>query len=259
MRILAVGDVVGQPGRDAVAKLLPRLRDEYQLDLVVANGENAAGGRGLTPSTADELLRAGVDVVTSGNHIWHDKNIIPYLEQSTPVLRPLNFPPGAPGRGHLIYDLGAKGQVMVINLCGRVELLNIDCPFRTVDHLLEGLATRPTVIVVDMHAEATSEKAAMGWFLSERVSAVVGTHTHVPTADARILPGGAAFVSDLGMVGPRDSIIGVKMEPVIQHFLTGMPSRFEVAEGKVVFNAVLVVVNDRTGKAVSIERVDRVV
>jgi metallophosphoesterase (TIGR00282 family) len=257
MRILAVGDVIGQPGRQAVHRLLPALRAELQLDLVIANGENSAGGRGLTAATAEELFRSGVDVITSGNHIWHDKDVIAYLERNVPVVRPLNYPPGVPGRGYVIHDLGAKGQVLVVNLCGRVVMPELDCPFRAMDRLLESLPTRPVVSIVDIHAEATSEKAAMGWFLDGRVSAVVGTHTHVPTADARVLPGGTAFVSDLGMVGPRDSVIGVKVAPILQHFLTCMPARFDVAEGPVTFNAALIVVDDVSGRAVSIQRVDR--
>jgi 2',3'-cyclic-nucleotide 2'-phosphodiesterase len=258
MRILAVGDVVGKPGRQAVHSIVPALRAELQLDLVIANGENSAGGRGLTAATAEELLRSGVDVITSGNHIWHDKEVIAYMQRNVPVVRPLNYPPGVPGRGYLIHDLGAKGQVLVANLCGRVTMPEMDCPFRAIDRLLESLPSRPVVSIIDMHAEATSEKSAMGWFVDGRVSAVVGTHTHVPTADARVLPGGTAFVSDLGMVGPRDSVIGVQVEPIIQHFLTCMPARFDVAEGPVSFNAVLIVVDDASGHAVSIERVDRV-
>jgi len=257
MRLLAIGDVFGRPGRRAVRDLLPGLRDELKLDLVVANGENAAGGKGLTPATAEELLHAGVDVITSGNHIWHERDIVPYLGQNVPVLRPLNYPAGVPGRGHLILDLGARGQALVVNLCGRISLLELDCPFRAVDHLLEGLTSRPVITIVDMHAEATSEKVAMGWYLDGRASVVVGTHTHVPTADARILPRGTAYVSDLGMVGPRDSVIGVTIEPIIQHFLTRMPARFDVAEGPIVFNSVYVEIDDTTGQARLIQRVDR--
>jgi len=257
VRILTVGDVIGRPGRRAVRETLPRLREELDLDVVIANGENSAGGKGLTQSTAEEHFRAGVDIITSGNHIWHERQVFPYLEQSVPVLRPLNYPPGVPGRGYLVHDLGPRGRLMVVNLCGRIELLDIDCPFRAMDHLLETMPARPAIIIVDMHAEATSEKAAMGWYLDGRVSAVVGTHTHVATADARILPGGTAFVSDLGMVGPRDSVIGVQVAPILQHFLTRMPARFDVAEGPCVFNAVLMEIDDATGKAKHIERVDR--
>lgn len=252
-----LGDVIGRPGRRAVRAALPALRAELSVDMVIANGENAAGGRGLTPETAEELLRAGVDVLTSGNHIWDQREIIPYLAQNTPVLRPQNYPAGAPGRGYLIHDLGPKGQVLVINLSGRVHLLEVDCPFRAADRLLETLTTRPPIAIVDMHAEATSEKVAMGWYLDGRVSAVVGTHTHIPTADARLLPGGAAYVTDVGMVGPCNSVIGVQVAPVIQHFLTRLPARFEVADGPVVFNAVLIEVDAKSGRAQSIQRIDR--
>ena len=257
MRILLIGDVVGRPGRRAVRDLVAGLRADLAVDLVVANGENAAGGRGLTPATADELLRSGVDVITSGNHIWKEREIIPYLGQNVPVLRPLNYPAGVPGRGYLVHDLGAKGRVLVINLCGRVGLMELDCPFRAVDCLLESLVGRPAIAIVDMHAEATSEKVAMGWYLDGRVSAVVGTHTHVPTADARLLTGGTAYITDLGMVGPHNSVLGVEVRPIIQHFLTEMPARFEVADGPTVFNAVLVDIDGQTGRAQGIQRLDR--
>ena len=248
-----IGDVVGRPGRTAVSNLLPDLRDELGLDLVVANGENAAGGFGLTADTAKELLSSGVDVITSGNHIWDQKEIVPHLDGPLPILRPLNYPPSTPGRGHL-----RLGDVIVVNVLGRVFVGDRDCPFRTVDALLDGLDERPAAIVVDMHAEATSEKAAMGWFLDGRVSAVVGTHTHVPTADARILPQGTAFVSDLGMVGPTDSIIGVEPADALERFLTQTPQRLKVAkDGPVNFNSVLVEIDETSGKAIDIARVDR--
>jgi hypothetical protein len=257
VRLLMVGDVVGRPGRRAVRELLPRLRDQLGLDLVIANGENAAGGKGLTEATAEELFRSGVDVITSGNHIWHERAVFPYLEQNVPVLRPLNYPPGVPGRGYLVHDLGARGLVLVINLCGRIGMLELDCPFRTVDRLLQDMPNRPVVAIVDMHAEATSEKTAMAWYLDGRVSMVAGTHTHVPTADPRVLPGGTGFVTDLGMVGPRDSVIGVTVQPIIQHFLTRMPARFDVADGPVNFNAVMAEIDMDTGKTTNVERVDR--
>jgi 2',3'-cyclic-nucleotide 2'-phosphodiesterase len=257
MRILFMGDVVGRPGRRAVRDLLPSLRADLAVDLFIANGENSAGGRGLTRETAEELFHAGVDIITSGNHIWDQREIISYLGQNVPVVRPQNYPPGTPGRGYLVHDLGARGRVLVINLAGRVHLPELDCPFRAADRLLETLISRPPIVVVDMHAEATSEKVAMGWYLDGRVSAVLGTHTHIPTADARLLPGGTAYVTDVGMVGPRDSVIGVQVEPIIQHFLTCMPARFEVADGPVTFNAVLVEVNDQSGQATAIQRVDR--
>ncbi len=253
MRVLCIGDVIGRPGRRAVAGLVPGLRSELSLDIVVANGENAAAGRGLTYKTAKEIFDGGVDVITSGNHIWDDKEIIQHLDSDLPILRPANYPPGVPGRGICSF-----GGLTVLNLMGRTFMYEIDDPFRTADRLLEGVP-QGSPVIVDMHAEATSEKIAMGWYLDGRVSAVVGTHTHVPTADERMLPKGTAFVSDLGMCGPRDSIIGVEPEPVIRKFLTGMPARFKVEEqAKVVqFNSVLVDIDESTGSARSIERVDR--
>ena len=250
MLILAVGDIIGRPGRQAVSKLLPGLREQYGLDLVIANVENAAGGLGVTPPTARELLDAGVDVLTSGNHIWVQKEIIPYLDGEMPILRPLNYPPGVPGRGYLV-----KGQTMVVNLIGRTFISNFDCPFRAMDQLLSELSPKPPVIVVDFHAEATSEKMAMGRYLDGRVSAVLGTHTHVGTIDAQLLPQGTAYVTDIGMTGPADSIIGDDIEAVLQRFLTIIPYRLSVGQGKTIFNAVLVRVDDKSGKAMSIDRI----
>ncbi len=253
MRVLMVGDVVGRPGRRAVQALLPSLRQELDLDLVVANGENAAGGLGLTSGTARELFCSGVDVITSGNHIWQQKEIIPHLDGRAPILRPLNYPSGAPGRGHV-----SSGGALVVNLIGRVFLGTFDCPFAAIDRLLEDLSARPAVIIVDMHAEATSEKAALAWYLDGRVSVVVGTHTHVPTSDARVLPKGTAFVTDVGMVGPLNSILGAKTEDVLDRFLVQIPRRLDVATGGPVrFNSVLVDIDPSTGRANSIERVDR--
>lgn len=251
-----VGDVIGKPGRRALQQLLPVLRREQRLDFVVANGENAAGGFGLTQETADEILAAGVDVITSGNHIWDNRDIFPWLNGEYPILRPANYPQGAPGRGILRIR-----QVAVINLQGRVFMPEgLDSPFETVDGLLAELRQDPPkVILVDFHTEATSEQGAMGWYLAGRVTAVVGTHTHVPTADARVLPGGTAFVSDLGMTGPVNSIIGSKVEDVLERFLTAMPRRLNVAEGgPVQFNSVLIEVDELTGKSINITRVDQV-
>ncbi len=253
MRVLMVGDVVGKPGRKALAQVLPGLRRELRADVVIANGENAAAGRGITPATARELLEAGADVLTSGNHVFDQKDILPHLDGELPLLRPANYPAAAPGRGMITI----RG-LTVLNLQGRSFMVDIDDPFRLADEALESL--RPgALVVVDMHAETTAEKAAMGWYLDGRVAAVLGTHTHVPTADHRILPGGTAFVCDVGMVGPRDSIIGNDVQAVIQRFLTGMPTRLPVAEHSpaVQFNAVLVDVDESTGRARSIERVDR--
>ena len=252
MLILAVGDIMGRPGRQAVNELLPDLREQYGLDLVIANAENTAGGLGLTPTTAVELLDAGVDVLTSGNHIWAQKEIIPYLDGEMPILRPLNFPPGVPGRGYMV-----KSRTMVVNLIGRTFIDNFDCPFRAMDQLLSELEHKPPVIIVDFHAEATSEKMAMGRYLDGRVSAVLGTHTHVGTIDAQLLPRGTAYVTDIGMTGPINSIIGDDSEAVLQRFLTIMPHRLSVGQGKTMFNAILVRVDDRSGKAVSIDRIYR--
>ena len=252
MKILVIGDIVGRPGRQVVHKFLRGLRKQYKLDLVIANGENAAGGFGLTLSTAQELLDDGVDVLTSGNHIWAQKEIIPYLDADMPILRPLNYPPGVPGRGYLII-----GKMLVVNLIGRTFMNNYDCPFRAMDKLLDELEDKPPVIIVDFHAEATSEKVAMGRYLDGRVSAVLGTHTHVGTIDAQILPGGTAYVTDIGMTGPTDSIIGDDADAVIQRFLTQMPHHLSVGKGKPVLNAILVEVDESSGKATGIERIQR--
>ncbi|MDO8715522.1 MAG: TIGR00282 family metallophosphoesterase [Dehalococcoidales bacterium] len=252
MLILAIGDVIGSPGRRAVDKLVPGLRQEYGIDLVIANAENSAGGFGVTPETAQELFDADVDVLTSGNHIWAQKDIFPYLDSEMPILRPLNYPPGVPGRGYIHKD-----GILVVNLIGRTFIGSFDCPFQAMDKLLAEVKPRPPIIIVDFHAEATSEKMAMGRYLDGRVSAMLGTHTHVGTIDARVLPRGSAYVTDLGMVGPIDSIIGDDTELVIQRFLTAMPHRLAVGRGKTMLNGVMVRVDDKSGKALSIERVYR--
>ena len=253
MRVLMIGDVIGQPGRRTVQSLVSDLRREHSIDLVIANGENTAGGFGLTVDTAYELLENGVDVLTSGNHIWDQKEFIPHLDEGLPVIRPANYP-DAPGRGSLVHD-----GVMVINLQGRVFMPALDCPFRTVDRLLEEASESdgPQVIIVDFHAEATSEKQAMGWYLDGRVAAVLGTHTHVGTIDARVLPKGTAYVTDVGMTGPVNSVIGSEASAVLERFLTSMPQRLSVARGPTVLNSVLVEVNADTGKASAIQRLDR--
>jgi metallophosphoesterase (TIGR00282 family) len=247
-----IGDVIGRPGRRAVGALVPGLRQEYRLDLVIANGENAAGGLGLTTETAEELLEAGVDVLTSGNHIWDKKEILPSLDGELAILRPLNYPPGVPGRGYLI-----KGEALIVNLVGRTFIGNFDCPFRAMDELLEELIHSPPVVIVDFHGEATSEKMALGRYLVGRVSAVLGTHTHVGTIDTRLLPEGTAYVTDVGMTGPVDSVIGDDTEAAIGRFITQLPHRLSVAKGDVIFNSVLVEVEESTGRAKSIVRIDR--
>ena len=252
MLILAIGDIIGKPGRQATSLLLPELRQEYGVDMVIANAENLAGGLGLTPATAEEMFQAGVDVLTSGNHVWSKKEIIPHLDGDMPILRPLNYPPGVPGKGCLVLR-----RAVIINLIGRTFIDDFDCPFRAMDALLSKLEG-PPVILVDFHAEATSEKMAMGRYLDGRVSAVLGTHTHVGTTDAQILPGGTAYVTDIGMTGPIDSIIGDDTDNVIQRFLTKLPHHMVVSkgDGKTMLNAVLTDIN-REGKAVSIKRIYR--
>ena len=245
-----IGDIIGRPGRQAVKELVPDLRKQYGLNLVIANAENAAGGFGLTSNTAKELMDAGVDVLTSGNHIWAQQEIIPHLDGGMPIIRPLNYPSGVPGRGYLVNN-----QAMVVNLIGRTFMEDVDCPFRAMDQLLAEIKHKPPVIIVDFHAEATSEKIAMGRYLDGRVSAVLGTHTHVGTTDTQLLSKGTAYVTDVGMAGPTNSVIGMETETVIQRFLTGIPHRLSVAKGKTMFNAVLVRVDKDSGRAVSIDRI----
>ncbi len=254
-RILFVADVVGHPGRDAVKAILPALKKELRPHLTIVNGENAAGGFGLTGKIVAELRASGADVITSGNHVFAQKEFVGELPNLERVLRPANYPPAAPGQGWCVVDAGGH-QVLVMNLIGRIFLESLDDPFRAADAILAAHPETP-IVFCDMHAEATSEKTAMGWYLVGRASAVVGTHTHVPTADARILPGGTAYVTDVGMVGPRDGCIGMDKDVVLQRFLSGVPNRFVVASGPVTFNSVLVTINSSTGRATSIQRVDR--
>jgi 2',3'-cyclic-nucleotide 2'-phosphodiesterase len=260
LRCLIIGDIIGKPGREAVAALLPQLRRELALDMVIANGENVAAGMGITPRLADELLSMDIDVITSGNHIWDKREIYDYLETDRPLLRPINYPDEAPGRGWLIHHLPDGDEVAVVNAMGRVFMNQLDSPFNAIDRLLDEAAVElPPVRIVDFHCEITSEKNAMGWHLDGRVTAVVGTHTHVPTADARLLPKGTAYISDIGMTGPRDSIIGMSVETVMPRFLRHLPTRFAVAEGPVSFNAVLITAERASGRARSIELVQRLV
>ncbi len=252
MLVLAIGDVIGKPGRHALRELMPGFRRQYEPDLVIANAENSAGGIGVTPETATDMLEAGVDVLTSGNHIWAHREILAYLDSDMPLLRPLNYPPVVSGRGFLVRD-----RVAVVNLIGRTFIGNFDDPFRAIDNLLRELAGHVSTVIIDFHAEATSEKMAMGRYLDGRVSAVLGTHTHVGTIDAQVLPKGTAYVTDIGMTGPVNSVIGDDTESVIRRFLTAIPSRLTVGEGKVMLNAILVQLDDDTGKALGIERIYR--
>jgi metallophosphoesterase (TIGR00282 family) len=253
-RILFIGDIVGRPGRELVRRGIAPLCDYHQVDLVIANAENAAAGFGLTREIGDQLLEWGVDVMTSGNHIWDKREAIDYIGTEPRLLRPANFPAGVPGNGRYLAR-GKNGvSVGVVNVMGRVFMLNIDDPFAVVVREIEALREHARIIFVDFHAEATSEKMAMGWYLDGRVSAVVGTHTHVQTADDRILPKGTAYLTDVGMTGPHDSIIGVEIEPALGRFLNAMPARFETATANPRLNAVIIEADEHTGRAAEIER-----
>jgi metallophosphoesterase (TIGR00282 family) len=249
MNILMIGDIVGGPGRKAVAKLTEQIVKEYAIDLTIANGENAAGGNGITKEIMDELLDAGIDFLTMGNHVWDKKEIMDFIDKTEKLIRPANYPPGTPGSGYKIL-VSAKGEKLgVISLSGRIFLSTLDCPFTIVDRIINLIKQSTPNILIDFHAEATSEKIAFGWYVDGRVSAVCGTHTHVQTADARILPKGTAYITDVGMTGPRDSVLGIKKEIVINKFLTHLPSRFEVATGIAQLNAVVIKIDSNTGKA----------
>jgi len=259
MKILFLGDVVGKPGVRAVRALLPRLIDREQLALVIANCENsAAGGTGVDRKSAQQLFEAGVDVLTSGNHIWRHREIIEFMEQEPHLLRPANFPPSAPGKGTIICETAGGTRVAVVNLIGRVFMDSVDCPFRAAEALVGELRARASAIVVDMHGEATSEKTAMGWFLAGKVSAVLGSHTHVQTADERLLPGGTAYITDVGMCGPTESVIGVEKELAVQRFITHMPVRFQVAGGPAIVQGAFIDIDAATGQALSIRRLQEV-
>jgi hypothetical protein len=253
MNVLMVGDVFGEPGRTALQRLLPRLRDEHRIDFTVVNVENAAGGFGVTAAMCRAFLEQGADVLTSGNHIWDRKEIVGYIAKENLLLRPANFPAGTPGVGHVTLKAGPH-RVAVVNLMGRVFMHPIDCPFRTADALLPELRRETPIILVDMHAEATSESMAMGWYLDGRVSAVVGTHRHVQTADERVLPRGTAYITDVGMTGPTDSVIGVATDLILQRFLTQMPVKFEPAKGPAALHGVVIAVDPETGRASDIRR-----
>jgi len=253
LTVLMIGDVFGEPGRRAVLGLLPRLREQYEVDLTIANVENAAAGFGITPAIAQAFLEAGVGVLTSGNHIWDKKEIIEYIVKENLLLRPANYPPGTPGSGSIVVKAGAY-KVGVLNLMGRVFMPPVDCPFRKADEELPRLRKETPILIVDMHGDATSEKQAMGWYLDGRVSAVLGTHSHIQTADERLLPGGTAYVTDLGMTGPIDSVIGADRELAIQRFLTGVPVRLEPAKGPTRLQGAVVRIDPVNGKAREITR-----
>lgn len=255
MKLLFIGDIVGRPGRYALTQALGRLVDRHCVDLVIANGENAAAGFGLTAEVAREIFDAGVDVITSGNHIWDKKEIYGYFEREPRLLRPGNYPPGLPGKGSGIFKTAGGVKVGVINLEGRVFMNNLDCPFRAADALVEEISSQTRIIFIDFHAETTSEKTCLGYYLDGRISAIIGTHTHVQTADERILPGGTAYLSDVGMTGSRDSCIGIRKEEAIERFLTQLPVRFEVAKKDPCLCAVLLTIDEESGRADAIERI----
>jgi len=255
MNILFVGDIVGRPGRELIRKGLRALIDKHSLDLVIANAENSAAGFGVTKDIGDTLLEWGVDVMTSGNHIWAKKEVIPYIADEPRLLRPANYPAGVPGRGAYVAQTGDGRAVGVINVMGRVFMSSIDDPFTVVLREIENIRHQTRVIIVDFHAEATSEKMAMGWYLDGKVTAVIGTHTHVQTADERVLPHGTAYLTDAGMTGPHDSIIGMQLEPSLARFLNAMPSKFEPATGNPRLNGVVVEADEKTGMATGITRI----
>lgn len=257
MIILFIGDVVGRPGRDAVARWLPGIVAEHQPDVVIANAENTAGGTGATPETLDDLRACGVHAFTMGNHTWRKRVLLSSIDGMRDIVRPANFPEGVPGRGSAVITIPDGRKLGLLNLMGRVYMEPFNCPFERADRELHKLRAETPVIFVDMHAEATSEKVAMGWHLDGRVSVVVGTHTHIPTADERILPGGTASITDAGMTGPRDGIIGVDRHTVLRKFITGLPKPYDVAKGPVWFNGVVVEIDDGSGRARRIERVQR--
>ena len=254
MRILFIGDIVGKSGRHAISGLLGKIKDVHRIDLVVANAENASAGFGITTKVIEELLDNGIDLLTSGNHIWDKKEIIAGFDNEKYLLRPANYPPGNPGTGSAIVQTLSGEKVGVLNVLGRVFMNSVDCPFRTAIEEVTNLKAQTNVILVDIHAEATSEKMAMGWFLDGKVSAVIGTHTHIQTADERILPEGTAYITDAGMTGAMDSVIGMKKENMIERFLTQRPKKFKVAKGDIKLSGVIIDVEADTGKSNSIQR-----
>jgi metallophosphoesterase (TIGR00282 family) len=255
VNVLFIGDIVGEPGRKAVKGLLPQLRARFALDAVVANGENSAGGAGITPRTAEEIFAAGVDVMTSGDHLWDQKEVVELLEREPRFLRPLNYPRGTPGRGAGVFQIPGRGTIAVANVQGRVFMPDLDNPFSTTQAAVQRLREEAGVIVLDVHAEATSEKIALARFLDAQVSAVIGTHTHVQTADEQIFPGGTAFLCDAGFTGAHESILGREIEPVIKRFVTHMPQRFAVARERVYLQGAVIDIDEITGRARRIQRI----
>ncbi len=256
MKLLMIGDIVGRPGRTIVREKLPILKRESGIDFVIANAENAAGGNGITEKIKQELIISGIDFLTMGNHIWDNKDVFNFIEEEQRIIRPANYPVQTPGKGYQLVELENGIVIGILNIAGRVFMNPLDCPFRTADAVLDKMKALTNIIKVDFHAEASSEKVAMGWYLDGRVSLIAGTHTHIQTADERILPNGTAYITDIGMTGPRDSILGIEKELVIKKFLTQLPVRFEVAKGPMQLNSVVVEIDTSSGKAKSIKRVN---
>ena len=256
VKILFIGDIIGKAGRQAISRQLHRLVDRHLVDLVIANGENAAGGFGLTEEIAADLFKAGIDVITSGNHIWDKKDALDYIRRANRVVRPANYPEGTPGVGSVVIKTAGGIKVAVLNMEGRVFMNNLECPFRTAERELAVLKQETPIVFIDFHAEATSEKVSLGWYMDGKATAVIGTHTHVQTADERILPGGTAYITDAGMTGAFDSVIGIRKEEAIAKFLTQLPTKFEVAKGNLRLNGVLVDVDETSGKALEITRIN---
>lgn len=257
MKILFIGDIVGAPGREAIAQLLPGIKKELGVDFSIANAENAAGGSGITSKVAKELFDAGLNVLTSGDHIWKKSEIVEFIDREERIIRPENFPEGVPGRGRAVFKTESGVPVGVINLQGRVFMEPLDCPFKAASRAVEELSRETKVIIVDIHAEATSEKVALGWYLDGKVSGVLGTHTHIPTADEKVLPQGTGYITDVGMCGPLDSVIGRKVEDVLARFLTSLPMRFEVATENVTLQGALLDIDEKSGRCRSIARIQK--
>lgn len=257
MNILFIGDIVGNPGRDAVKILLPKIKAEEKVEFTVANAENAAGGAGLTPNVADELLEMGIDVLTTGDHIWDRKEILEIIDKEHRILRPLNYPEGTPGIGSIILNSKSGAKVGVINLVGRVFMQAVECPFKTGIKEVNKIKEQTPIVIVDIHAEATSEKLALCWYLDGLVTAICGTHTHIQTADERIFPKGTAYITDVGMTGPFDSVLGRRPEQIIRRFITGLPTRFEMADSNVQLQGAIIECDEKTGVAKSIKRVQK--
>ncbi len=254
MKILFIGDIIGKTGRQTVKNLLPNLLNKYDIDVVIANGENAAGGFGITEKTASELFNYGIHVITTGNHVWDKKEAVPYIAKENRILRPVNYPSGVPGYGSIIFSTANKTKVGVLNVSGRVFMNILDCPFTAARKEVEKLKEYTDIIIIDFHAEATSEKIAFGYYMDGLVSAVIGTHTHVQTSDDKILQNGTAYITDVGMTGPELSVIGIEKEQIIERFLTHMPRKYDVAGGRGILSGAVMEIDDKSGKSISIQR-----